>query len=73
MQPAIEMRAVHDPLVNRILPGPGQAPADLRGHAFDNAGLPEPLRPFANAFAFDVLTQEGFEAGTKYLLKRGYQ
>lgn len=27
----------------------------------------------ANAFAFDVLTQEGFEAGAKYLLKRGYR
>lgn len=26
----------------------------------------------ANAFAFDVLSQEGFEAGAKYLLKRGY-
>jgi AhpD family alkylhydroperoxidase len=27
----------------------------------------------ANAFAFDVLSQEGFEAGAKYLLKRGYR
>jgi AhpD family alkylhydroperoxidase len=27
----------------------------------------------ANAFAFEVLSQEGFEAGAKYLLKRGYQ
>ena len=26
----------------------------------------------ANAFAFHVLDQEGFEAGAKYLLKRGY-
>jgi uncharacterized peroxidase-related enzyme len=26
----------------------------------------------ANAFAFEVLSQEGFEAGAKYLLKRGY-
>ena len=26
----------------------------------------------ANAFAFDMLSQEGFEAGAKYLLKRGY-
>jgi uncharacterized peroxidase-related enzyme len=27
----------------------------------------------ANAFAFEVLSQEAFEAGAKYLLKRGYQ
>jgi uncharacterized peroxidase-related enzyme len=27
----------------------------------------------ANAFAFDMLTPEGFEAGAKYLLKRGYR
>jgi uncharacterized peroxidase-related enzyme len=27
----------------------------------------------ANAFAFDVLSQQGFEAGAKYLLKRGYR
>jgi AhpD family alkylhydroperoxidase len=26
----------------------------------------------ANAFAFDMLSHEGFEAGAKYLLKRGY-
>jgi AhpD family alkylhydroperoxidase len=26
----------------------------------------------ANAFGFDLLSQEGFEAGAKYLLKRGY-
>ena len=27
----------------------------------------------ADAFGFEVLSQEGFEAGAKYLLKRGYQ
>ncbi|WP_406049625.1 carboxymuconolactone decarboxylase family protein [Kribbella sp. NBC_00889] len=27
----------------------------------------------ADAFAFEILTPEGFEAGAKYLLKRGYQ
>jgi AhpD family alkylhydroperoxidase len=27
----------------------------------------------ANAFAFELLSQEGFEAGAKYLLKRGYR
>jgi AhpD family alkylhydroperoxidase len=27
----------------------------------------------ANAFAFEVLDQEGFEAGAKYLLRRGYR
>jgi uncharacterized peroxidase-related enzyme len=27
----------------------------------------------ANAFGFDVLSQEGFQAGAKYLLRRGYR
>ncbi len=27
----------------------------------------------ANAFAFEVLSEEGFDAGAKYLLKRGYR
>jgi uncharacterized peroxidase-related enzyme len=27
----------------------------------------------ADAFAFEILTPEGFDAGAKYLLKRGYQ
>jgi hypothetical protein len=27
----------------------------------------------ANAFAFEVLSQAGFEAGAKYLLRRGYR
>src|SRR5262245_1998892 len=27
----------------------------------------------ANAFAFELLSPEGFEAGAKYLLKRGYK
>jgi hypothetical protein len=26
-----------------------------------------------DAFGFEVLSPEGFEAGAKYLLKRGYQ
>jgi alkylhydroperoxidase family enzyme len=36
-------RCVQQGLVNRILRGPGRAPADLRANAFDNAHLPEPL------------------------------
>jgi hypothetical protein len=27
----------------------------------------------ANAFAFELLSPEGFEAGAKYLLRRGYR
>jgi alkylhydroperoxidase family enzyme len=38
-----EKRAVHQRLVNRIRRGPGQAPAEQRVRAFDNAELPEPL------------------------------
>lgn len=39
-----EKRSIHQLLVNRIRQGPGQAPADQRDRAFDNAELPEPLR-----------------------------
>jgi hypothetical protein len=37
-------RSIHQRLVNRVLRGPGRAPADQRARAFDNAELPEPLR-----------------------------
>jgi hypothetical protein len=37
-------RSIHRLLVNRILHGPGQAPADQCARAFDNAEPPGPLR-----------------------------
>ncbi len=46
---------------------PGQIEDALAvGFAFDTTDR------LANAFAFELLSQEGFEAGAKYLLKRGY-
>jgi alkylhydroperoxidase/carboxymuconolactone decarboxylase family protein YurZ len=39
-----QKRSMHQRLVNRILHGPGRAPADQRARAFHNAELPEPLR-----------------------------
>jgi hypothetical protein len=42
--PPEDKRSIHQLLVNRILRGPGRAPADQRARAFDNAELPEPLR-----------------------------
>lgn len=36
-------RGIHRRLVDRILQGPGRAPAAQRSSAFDNAGLAEPL------------------------------
>ena len=44
-------RSIHHLLVNRILHGPGQAPADQRARAFDNAELPEPVRPLLDKVA----------------------
>lgn len=44
-------RSIHQRLVNRILHGPGRAPADLRARAYDNAELPEPLRPLLDKVA----------------------
>jgi AhpD family alkylhydroperoxidase len=46
---------------------PGQIEDALAvGFAFNTIGR------LAEAFAFEILGQEGFEAGAKYLLKRGY-
>jgi hypothetical protein len=36
-------QAAHEALVDRILNGPGTAPAELRGQAFRGDGLPAPL------------------------------
>lgn len=65
-----EKRALHRLLVNRILQGPGRAPADQRSHAFDNAELTEPLRPLLDNVAtrsahvtdadFATATEAGF-------------
>ena len=46
-----EKRSIHELLVNRVLHGPGRAPADQRARAFDNAELPEPLRPLLDKVA----------------------
>lgn len=44
-------RAMQQHLVDRILRGPGQAPAPQRAGAFENAGLPEPLQPLLGKVA----------------------
>lgn len=49
--PAEDKRSIHRLLVNRILHGPGRAPADQRANAFDNATLPESLRPLLDKVA----------------------
>jgi hypothetical protein len=46
-----QKRSIHEPLVNRILHGPGRAPTDQRARAFDNAELSEPLRPLLEKVA----------------------
>jgi alkylhydroperoxidase family enzyme len=59
-------RSIHRLLVNRILHGRGQAPADQRAGAFDNAGLPEPLRAFLDKVATKSarVTDADFAAAT---------
>ena len=44
-------RSIHRLLVNRILQGSGRASADQRARAFDDANLPEPLRPLLDKVA----------------------
>jgi hypothetical protein len=51
MPPDDEKRSIHHLLVNRILQGPGHAPADQRARAFEHARLPEPLRPLLDKVA----------------------
>jgi hypothetical protein len=46
-----QKRSIHEALVNRILHGPGESPADQRARAFDYAKLPEPLRPLLDKVA----------------------
>jgi hypothetical protein len=63
-------RSIHQGLVNRILRGPGRAPAEQRALAFDNAELPEPLGVLLDKVAtrpaevtdadFAAATQAGF-------------
>ena len=63
-------RWLHQRLVDRIRQGPGQAPAEQRRAAFDNAELPEPLRGLLDKVAtrsaqvsdadFAAATQAGY-------------
>ena len=46
-----EKRSLHARLVDRILHGPGHAPADQRAAAFENVGLPEPVRSLVEKVA----------------------
>jgi hypothetical protein len=46
-----QKRSMHHALVNRILRGAGRATADQRARAFNNAELPEPLRPLLDKVA----------------------
>jgi hypothetical protein len=57
-------RSIHQLLVSRILQGPGEAPADQRARAFDNAELPEPLGPLLAKVATKSaeVTDADFEA-----------
>jgi hypothetical protein len=51
MPTADKKRSIHQLLVTRILEGPGHAPAEQRGRAFDNTNLPEPLEPLLDKVA----------------------
>lgn len=52
--------------MNRVWRGPGRASAEQRARAFDNAGLPEPLRPLLDKVAGSSarVTDEDFAAAT---------
>lgn len=44
-------RSLHQLLVDRILHGPGHAPAEQRARAFDNGGLPDSIRVLVDKVA----------------------
>lgn len=60
-------RAIHQLLVDRILRGPGRAPADQRERAFENERLPEPLRRLLGKVATEsaLLTDADFAAAAE--------
>jgi hypothetical protein len=60
-------RSLHRRLVDRILHGPGQAPADQRARAFDDADLPESLRSLLDkvATASAQVTDADFATATE--------
>jgi alkylhydroperoxidase family enzyme len=58
------MPFTHQVLVDRILRGPGEAPADQRARAFHNAGAPDPVRGLIEKVATDsaAVTDADFAA-----------
>lgn len=59
-----DKRSLHARLVDRILHGRGQAPADQRAAAFENDGLAEPVRSLVEKVATESarVTDEDFTA-----------
>lgn len=49
--PGDPKRAAHRALVDSVLRGPGRASAEQRARAFDNDGLPPPLRELVDKVA----------------------
>lgn len=47
----VDITELHHALIARVLGDGGQAPSALRRAAFDNAGLPEPLRTLTEKVA----------------------
>jgi alkylhydroperoxidase family enzyme len=63
-------RSIHRQLVDRIRHGPGRAPADQRAAAFDNAELPEALRPLIDKVA--VRSAQVIDADFATALEAGF-
>lgn len=60
-------RCLHRVLVDRILRGPGHAPPEQRARAFENAGLPDAVRPLLDKVATRSaeVTDADFAAATQ--------
>jgi len=67
MQTEDDKRLIHQRLVERIVGGPGQAPADERLRAFDRGELSESLRPLLDKVATSSgqVTDADFDRATR--------
>lgn len=64
-----DITSLHSSLVTRVLEGEGRASPEIRSQAFDNEGLAEPVRTFADKVARRARMVTDADIGT--LMKAG--
>ena len=59
-----DITSLHKTLVARVLEGEGRASSEIRGAAFNNEGLAEPVRAFVDKVAHRATTVTDADMGT---------